>query len=253
MFRITIDQDRCTGCGLCVGDCLVNDIELADGKALAHNQNCFQCGHCLAICPQKAVEPDKGREDIKEYEEGPFTLEPETLLNVIKFRRSVRRYQAKEVERDKLEKIIEAGRFTETASNSQGVSYIVIQKEITLIREIAAKKLKRLVKIGYNISGLDIDKGDFLFRYAPAVILTLAKSEVDAALAASRMELMAVAQGLGVFFSGLFVIIANHDKKIKEILEMQEDEQIVTCLATGYPDVKYFRTVPRREARIRWK
>lgn len=253
MFRITIDQNSCTGCGLCVSDCIVNDIELTNGKALPHNQNCFKCGHCIAICPHKAVEPDNGREDIKEYEEGSFTIEPETFLNVVKFRRSVRCYQDKEVEQDKIEKIIEAGRFTETASNSQGVSYIVIRKEIPRIREIAAKKLKRLVKIGYNINGLDVDKGDFLFRYAPVIILTLAKSQVDASLAVSNMEIMAVTQGLGTFFSGLFVIIANHDKKIKEILEMQEDDQIVTCMAVGYPDVKYFRTVPRKKAEIRWK
>jgi nitroreductase/NAD-dependent dihydropyrimidine dehydrogenase PreA subunit len=253
MFRISIDHNNCTGCGLCVSDCLVNDIELTNGKALPHNENCFKCGHCIAICPQKAVEPDNGREDIKEYDEGSFTIEPNTFLNVVKFRRSVRHYQDKEVEQDKIEKIIEAGRFTETASNSQGVSYIVIRKEIGNIREIAAKKLKRLVKIGYNINGLDIEKGDFLFRNAPALILTLAKSEVDAGLAASNMEIMAVTQGLGAFFSGLFVMIANHDKKIKEILEMQEDEKIVTCLAVGYPAVKYFRTVPRKKANIRWK
>jgi len=51
----------------------------------------------------------------------------------------------------------------------------------------------------------------------------------------------------------LFVIIANHDKKIKEILDLQDDEQIVTCMAVGYSSIRYLRTVPRKKARIRWK
>ncbi len=200
MFRITIDQDRCTGCGLCVGDCLVNDIELADGKALAHNQNCFQCGHCLAICPQKAVEPDKGREDIKEYEEGPFTLEPETLLNVIKFRRSGRRYQAKEVERGQAWKNHpKPAGLQKRPSNSQGVSYILSRKKFPSSGKIAAKKLKSLVKSAIISAVWILIKATFSSGMRRRIILTLAKSEVDAALAASRMELMAVARGLGVF------------------------------------------------------
>lgn len=253
MFKIRIAQTNCTGCGLCVSDCIVNDIELRDGKALPLNKNCFKCGHCIAICPQKAVTMDEGMEEIKEYEESSFTIAPENFLNVVKFRRSVRQYQDREVEREKIEKIIEAGRYTETTSNSQGVSYIVIQEEIPRIRQSAARKLKKLVRIGYNISGLDTEKGDFLFRNAPVLILTVAKNEVDAALAASNMEIMAVTQGLGAFFIGLFVIIANHDKKIKEILDLQDDEQIVTCMAVGYSSIRYLRTVPRKKARIRWK
>ncbi|HWQ88716.1 MAG TPA: nitroreductase family protein [Desulfitobacteriaceae bacterium] len=253
MFRIRIDQNSCTGCGLCVSDCIVNDIELTDGKAMPFNKNCFKCGHCIAICPHKAVTADESTEEIKEFEEDSFTIEPENFLNVVKFRRSVRQYEDREVEREKIEKIIEAGRYTETASNSQGVSYIVIQEEIPRIREIASKKLKKMIKIGYYSSGLDVDKGDFLFRNAPILILTIAKSKVDAALAASNMEIMAVTQGLGTFFIGLFVIIANHDKKIKGILDLQNDEQVVTCMAVGYPSIKYLRTVPRKKAEIRWK
>jgi nitroreductase/NAD-dependent dihydropyrimidine dehydrogenase PreA subunit len=253
MFKIRIEQSQCTGCGLCINDCIVNDIELKEGKAAPLNKNCFKCGHCIAICPQRAVTADGFMEEIKEYEESTFAIAPETFLNAVKFRRSVRKYQDREVEREKIEKIIEAGRYTETASNSQSVSYIVIQEEIPRLREIAAKKLKKLMRIGYNVSGLDTEKGDFLFRDAPALILTVAKSEVDAALAASNMEIMAVSQGLGAFFIGLFVIIANHDKKIKEILELQDDEQVVTCMAVGYPNIKYLRTVPRKKAKIRWK
>lgn len=180
-------------------------------------------------------------------------IEPETFLNVVKFRRSVRHYQVKKVEREKIEKIIEAGRYTETASNSQGVSYIVLQEEIPRVRELAQKQLRTLIETGYTMQGLDLDQGDFLLRNVPVLILTVSKNKVDAGLAASNMEIMAVTQGLGAFFIGFFVAIANKDQEIKEILEMKPGEQIVTCMAVGYPDVKYYRTVPRKKAKIRWK
>lgn len=55
MFKIRIDPDQCIGCELCVNDCLTHDLELIQGKAVALHQNCFKCGHCIAICPQNAV------------------------------------------------------------------------------------------------------------------------------------------------------------------------------------------------------
>lgn len=254
MFKIKINPDQCIGCGLCVNDCLTHDIELKAGKAVPLHQNCFKCGHCIAICPQNAVSLEDGdMSEIKDYEEKSFTIEPETFLNVVKFRRSVRQYQEREVEREKIDKIIEAGRYTETASNRQGVSYIVVQKEIPRLRELAKKQLRTLGDSGYNMSGLNLDEGDFLFRYAPVLILTIANSKVDAGLAASNMELMAVTQGLGAFFIGFFVRIANKDPEIRAILEMKPDEEIITCMAVGYPKVKYYRTVPRKKAKVRWK
>lgn len=255
MFKIKICTDQCIGCGLCISDCLTHDIELReDKKAAPLNQNCFKCGHCIAICPQNAVSLEDGdMSEIKEFDEESFTIEPETFLNVVKFRRSVRQYQDREVEREKIEKIIEAGRYTETASNRQGVSYIVVQKEIPRLRELAKKQLRTLGSSGYNMSGLNLDEGDFLFRYAPVLILTVANSKVDAGLAASNMELMAVTQGLGAFFIGFFVRIANKDPEIRAILEMKPDEEIITCMAVGYSKVKYYRTVPRKKAKVRWK
>ena len=38
-----------------------------------------------------------------------------------------------------------------------------------------------------------------------------------------------------------------------DFLGVKEGKKIVTCMVIGYPDVKYFRTVPRKEADISWK
>lgn len=46
------------------------------------------------------------------------------MLHMIKFRRSIRNYREKIVEREKLEMMIEAGRYTATASNRQEISFL---------------------------------------------------------------------------------------------------------------------------------
>ena len=68
-------------------------------------------------------------EDVIPYDNDSFTVEADNLLNFIKFRSSARRFKDKEVEQEKIEKIIEAGRFTQTSTNSQDVSDIVVSEK----------------------------------------------------------------------------------------------------------------------------
>lgn len=67
------------------------------------------------------------------------------------------------------------------------------------------------------------------------------------------MELMTNALGLGTSFSGFLVRAAQDNEKITNFLGVKQGKKIVTCMVIGYPDVKYFRTVPRKEADISWK
>jgi len=58
---LRIDQDICTGCGLCVLDCPKKAITLKDKKAVIGDE-CVDCGACLAVCPVGApVCDEQGR------------------------------------------------------------------------------------------------------------------------------------------------------------------------------------------------
>ena len=59
MENITIDREKCIGCGECAADCVGRHIALEDGKAYVREGGCIGCGHCYAICPMRAVDmPD---------------------------------------------------------------------------------------------------------------------------------------------------------------------------------------------------
>lgn len=53
---ITIDEERCNGCGLCVDACHEGAIALVNGKArLLRDDYCDGLGDCLPTCPVQAI------------------------------------------------------------------------------------------------------------------------------------------------------------------------------------------------------
>ena len=67
------------------------------------------------------------------------------------------------------------------------------------------------------------------------------------------MELMTNVQGLGTFFSGFLAMAAKGNEKIRGLLGIEGNKEMVTCMVIGYPNVKYARTVQRKDASITWK
>jgi nitroreductase len=207
------------------------------------------------------------------YKKETFHIEPENFLNFIKFRRSIRQFKDQEVEIEKLEKIIEAGRFTQTARNTQDVSYIIVRKDIDKLRTLVMESLyhmgqhilenltqetlpvKRYAKMWvdlYEAYQEDPNIEDRIYFNAPALILVISPTPINGGLASTNMELMTNALGLGTFYSGFTVRAAENNQEIREFLGLKAEEQIITCLAIGYPNVSYLRTVPRNDAKVTW-
>ncbi|MDR0464223.1 MAG: 4Fe-4S binding protein [Treponema sp.] len=53
---IKIDEDKCSGCGLCVNACHEGAIAMVDNKArLVRDVYCDGLGNCLPVCPAGAI------------------------------------------------------------------------------------------------------------------------------------------------------------------------------------------------------
>jgi len=53
---VKIDEEKCTGCGLCIPNCAEGAIQIVDGKAkLITDKFCDGLGACLGHCPEDAI------------------------------------------------------------------------------------------------------------------------------------------------------------------------------------------------------
>lgn len=53
---VKIDEDRCTGCGVCVSPCAEGAIAIVNGKAkVMKDELCDGAGFCLGVCPTGAL------------------------------------------------------------------------------------------------------------------------------------------------------------------------------------------------------
>jgi nitroreductase/NAD-dependent dihydropyrimidine dehydrogenase PreA subunit len=260
---VAIEKTKCTGCGECVSDCVADNIKLQDGKAECINP-CILCGHCVAVCPAGAVSiPEYDMANVEASKKDLAELDPDKLLYNIKARRSIRQYADKAIGREKLDNIVQAGRYTATGANRQACRFVVAQDGLPELKEMvwsgidAAKGQTgpapaEMLDALHGFSAMRAHGTDYLFRDAPAVLYIAAESAVDAALAAQNMELIAISQGLGVLYNGFLVYATNMLPTVRDWLDIQ-DKPVQVCMLVGYPRVSYMRTAPRRAADVRWR
>ncbi len=260
---IHIDPSACIGCGLCVRDCPQKNLTVENGCCAVKREVCLGCGHCVAICPQRAVSQDDS--DMTTVEPVGFLVPPEDFLLQVKSRRSIRRFTEQKITREVAEQILEAGRFTETAKNTQGVRYVFLQNELAAFKalvwegwrtwceakEAAGDPDGRRYMVYYRRYERD-PADDRLFFNAPAALAVLSKHPVDGGLAAANIENMAVAMGLGVLFDG-YVVEAIRQSPAAQAFLNAGDTPVVAVLLLGYPAVSYTSTAPRRPVNVEWK
>jgi ferredoxin len=50
-----VDEQKCTGCEACVGECPSEAISMVNDKAVVDLDTCIDCGVCVDACPVEAI------------------------------------------------------------------------------------------------------------------------------------------------------------------------------------------------------
>lgn len=252
--QVIIDTNKCIGCGMCSKVCVAHNIDIKNNKATTIMDKCIFCGQCSAICPHKAIlMKDCGSDQIEKVEE--FKLDPNDVLNTIRFRRSIRNFKQTKISKDIIDQILEAGRLTHTAKNMQDVSFVVLDNEKKHIEKMAVKVFRKFKGIANLFSSLARNNelnDSFFFFDAPIVIVIIAKNKTNGILAAQNMEFVAEANGLGVLYSGYFTMAANVSKKIRKVIGVAKGEKVAMTLVLGYPNVKFLRSTFHKQLNVRY-
>jgi NAD-dependent dihydropyrimidine dehydrogenase PreA subunit len=57
MYEISIEKDKCTGCGECVDICPAEVLEVVNEKcSVSKADECLGCESCVETCPESAIQ-----------------------------------------------------------------------------------------------------------------------------------------------------------------------------------------------------
>lgn len=143
-----------------------------------------------------------------------------SLVDTVLSRRSIRRYQKKEIPKDMLNRILEAGRQAPSAANRQPLHLIVVTDE-SVKRELSKGLFNRFIKDApLTIVGCANTNA----------VLTGKWAVVDTAIALQNMVIAAWAMGVGSCWIGDF-----KEEKVKRILQIPDKWKVVALVSFGYP------------------
>jgi len=88
---ISIDQGRCTKCGLCAERCPTGAIKTVNGELVVREDLCNLCRQCIKVCEPEAINLSWRRDAYRLHVESSGALSPERILlqSVIEVKRKL--------------------------------------------------------------------------------------------------------------------------------------------------------------------
>ncbi len=286
----TVDESKCSACGQCVATCPDEVLSRENGKIKVGRGlflGCIACGHCMAVCPKGAISVS-GRgmrpDDCMELPLPERRATADQLEALAVARRSVRKFQAREVSREILERIVRVATAAPMGipPHEVGVSVFTNRASVQAFTADACRSFEKMGRF-FNpfVLGLmrpfigkyqyevfrhfirpllemlptALKQGHDKFTYdAPAAMLFHVGPMGDAAdctIVATYAMLAAEALGLGSCMLGTSVALTR-DKPLKLRYGIPEENKVGVALIVGYPAVEFRRAIRRRLACVKY-
>ena len=172
-------------------------------------------------------------------------------IEMIKERRSVRKFKNEKVDHDTMKEIIEIARWAPSWANFQVARYTLVD-DSTIIKKLSTDGVKGFV---YNSKTLEEAKGVAVLSFVKGKSgkLDPEKDEYatdkanvwevfDSGIACQTFCLAAHAKGVGTCIMGII-----DDESISKIVGLPEEETVAGLIVYGYEDGEHVKPTPRKD------
>lgn len=167
-------------------------------------------------------------------------------MALVRARQSVREYSTKTVEREKLERCLEAARLAPSACNSQPWMFVIVDDPP--LKEAVARETFGPV-VSFNrfalqapvIVAVVMEPGNNIAR-AGEIVQGKGFRWVDLGIATEHFCLQAAEEGLGTCIMGWF-----RERRIKRLLGIPRGRRVGLLIAVGYPASPEARVKERKD------
>ncbi len=156
------------------------------------------------------------------------------IMELLKTRRTYRRFEQKAISDEILEDMLTAVRYASSAANKQPISYVVVRNP---------EKVKEVFDLTKWAGYFPNDTGRPKAGEEPVLFIGIVENldisknyaDTDAGLAISNLTLAAWSHGVGSCMIG-----ACNKPKLSEMFGLTENQQLHTVVAFGYPSHKSY-------------
>ncbi len=283
--KVRIDEETCNQCGQCAKICPADVLTMDKGHVQVCDNSpfgCIACGHCMMVCPEGAIRVT-GRglspDDLIPLPPKESRATGEQLAALMRSRRSVRRFQNRDVPSELLDRIVELAATAPMGIPPWDVGCVVIngreavqhlaaeiikgyKQFLTIFRPWVLMLMRPFVgRATYDqfrhfiqplaqsyVNGRNEGR-DILFYDAPAVLIfhhSPYAEAIDAAIACTYAMLAAESFGLGNTIIGGAPPILQRNRPLCDDLGIPRGNTPSLALIVGYPTTHFKRAVVRR-------
>ena len=269
---ITIDSESCKRCGHCACVCpaAVYTYDKGEVPKAVKPHHCIQCGHCVDVCEANALQHESFPPEHIHRVKRELIPSPESLMELMKSRRSNRTLTTRPIPAEALSDIIEAAYVAPTSENSRKVVVTLLEgSDIQAVEDATMKFFLRLASVLMSplirpltkifLRNLYNEAAE-LYRFerrwkagerpctcnATALIAITAPKEYDFGwqdcnMAYQNASLMAEAHGISQIYMGLVQMAFKfiRQRKTEQILHIPHHHKLYAMMALGIPAFYY--------------